>query len=238
MSFKEDVRALYGQYGKDIKKIRDDSTIEMFSRCFKNPSPQVKPTIIQKLLKGKFYIIRYNYNGNKIWCPIFTIDFRIYQNKNILFAINFDYLPTEYKVILIDNLLDDSTANFNANVQFAGKDAMSEQPIKNITFENTYSFLKRNAKKEYCITAYDVLKIEKIYVISTTILHRFVFIDTFYINRKMMLDTLMHTEDQKIKLDLMKKIEKYEELAQLYEQDIEKFHKALRNFEDNLKLYK
>jgi len=237
MTFTEQVSALYGQYDKNIKKIRDDSTIEIFTYAFKKPNNQVRPTTIKNIKKGCFYIIRYDFNGNKIWCPIFAIDYKVIENKKILYAVNFDFLPIKYKIFFIDSMLGDVfIADKNSDTQYIGKTVLAESGIRNTNFENIYKFLKSNANKEYSITAYDLLKIDKIYAVSTTILQRFVFIDTYYINKKMMLETLLYIEDQKIKQELMIKIKKYEELSDMYNIDIENYYKALKNFESNLKL--
>ena len=73
MSFTDEIRALYGEYEKNIKVIRNESTLELFTYVLKNPNKQVRATSVSNMQIGKFYIIKYNYNGNKIWCPILTI---------------------------------------------------------------------------------------------------------------------------------------------------------------------
>jgi len=116
MNFTEEVRALYGQYNQNIKVIRNESTVELFTYILRDPNNQVRGTTINNMQIGKFYIINYNYNGNKLWCPILTIppvpnknengilerQLKLVNNKNVLFAVNFDYLPIMYKVDLID----------------------------------------------------------------------------------------------------------------------------------------
>jgi hypothetical protein len=96
--------------------------------------------------------------------------------------------------------------------------------------------LKRNGNKNYAITAYDVTKIENVFEISSTILHRFVFLDTYYINKRLMYDTLDMIQNEIIKGDFSNKIKMFEEILKMYETDIEEFYKSLRSFEKNLKL--
>ena len=81
-----------------------DTTQEFFNSYLKENNKQVSPTRVSKINIGKFYMIQYNYNGNKIWCPIFSIDFKIIKNKNILYAINLDYLPYIYKIRLFNKI--------------------------------------------------------------------------------------------------------------------------------------
>jgi len=234
MEFSEEVRALMGQYNENVRLLKKESTTQIFQTAFKTPTWQIKPTNIKKLRKCCFYIIKYNYNGNKIWCPILTLEYKVKNNKNILYAINFDYLPYKYKIIFVSKL-------FKTNYKLLDKNRDIQNVLleKNLdlNIENVYRWLQSNGRKEYSLTAFDVLKIEKIYAISTTIIDRFIFLDTRYINHRMMLDTLESLDNDKYKSEMKKKIEKYEELLKLYEEDVELFYRALRNFEANLKLF-
>lgn len=233
MTFDEEVRALIGQYNGDVEELKNSSTIDIFTKALKNPTWQVQPTNISNMRKGCFYIIRYDYNGNKIWCPIFTLDFKIKENKNILFCINFDYLPYEYKISFVAALFKTNSAKISKNRDI--QNAVQENSI-NMTLEGVYRWLQSNGKKEFSMTAFDVLKIDKVYAISTSIMHRFIFLDTTYINRRMMLDTLEHQDLESNKIKMKEKIVKFDEILELYKSDIEKYYKALRSFESNLKL--
>jgi len=249
MNFTEEVRALYGQYSQNIKVIRNESTVEMFTYILKKPNNQVRGTTIRNMQIGKFYIINYNYNGNKLWCPILTIppvpnknengilerQLKLVNNKNVLFAVNFDYLPIAYKVDLIDSIIKNNFSRYeqNENKISDGGKVKEELPFK-ITW--IYDFLKRNGNKNYSITAYDLLKIEKVYEISSSILHRFVFVDTLYINNRLMYDTLSKIQNESLRSEFSGKIKMFEEIVKLYETDIEAFYKSLRSFEKNLKL--
>jgi hypothetical protein len=73
-------------------------------------------------------------------------------------------------------------------------------------------------------------------MISSTILHRFVFVDTFYINKRLMYDTLNNIQNEKLRNEFSNKIKTYEEILKIYETDVELFYKSLRSFEKNLKL--
>jgi len=249
MTFTEEIDALYVQYGKNIKKIKDDSTIEIFTHILKNPSKQIRLTGLKNIQIGKFYIIRYNFNGNKIWCPILTIppvpnkreegiiekQLKLYNTKNILYAINFDYLPIKYKTALIDIIIKYNKEHYDKN---SDRISSGGRVTDEFNFKVTwiYNFLKSNGKKNYAITAYDISKIDKVASISSTILQRFVFLDTYYINKRLMYETLQNIAKEDLREDFSKKIKMYEEILKIYEDDAEKFYKSLRNFEKNLKL--
>lgn len=249
MTFEEEVRALFGQYNQNSRKIREDTTLEFFTYILKQPSKQVRPTTVRNIMIGRFYIIRYNYNGNKIWCPILTIppvpnkreegimerQLKIINNKNILYAVNFDYLPIMYKALLIDAIIKSNIDRYekNSNMISGGRTVKEEFTFK---VNWIYNFLKRNGNKNYAITAYDVLKIDKIFEISSTILQRFVFFDTYYVNKRLMVETLENITNEKLKGEFSYKIKIFNEILEMYDKDIESFYKSLRNFEKNLKL--
>ena len=82
----------------------------------------------------------------------------------------------------------------------------------------------------------DISKIEKVYEISSTVLQRFVFLDTYYINNRLMYDTLDTINNEEIRTEFSKKIKMFEKIIKMYNEDSENFHKTLRNFERYLKL--
>lgn len=248
MIFTEEVAALFGQYQKNIKVIRDETTLELFNYILKKPNNQVRATTIKNIQTGKFYIIQYNFNGNKLWCPILTIppvpnknekgilerQLKIIKDKNILYAINFDYLPLKYKALLIETIIKTNIDRYekNSNKIYNGDRVKDEFNFK---IEWIYTFLKKH-DKNYSITAYDVSKILKVFEVSSTILHRFVFIDTYYINRRLMQDKLQSIQNEQLREDFSNKIKTYDDIIKIYETDAEKFYKSLRSFEKNLKL--
>ena len=99
-----------------------------------------------------------------------------------------------------------------------------------------YNFLKVNGQRNYAITAYDISKITAVFEVSSTILHRFVFLDTYYINKRIMYDTLNNIQNESLRGEFSKKLKLYEEILKMYEKDVESFYKSLRSFEKNLKL--
>lgn len=249
MNFTEEVRAFFELYNKNIKVLRDESTLLLFTYILKDPNKQVRATNLRNVQIGKFYIIRYNFNGNKLWCPILTIppvpnkneegilekQLKIINNKNILYAINFDYLPIRYKAFLIESIIDNNRDRYDKNDdRIANGGNVKEEFNFNVTW--IYRFLKINSNKTYAITAYDTSKIDKVFEVSSTILHRFIFLDTYYINNRLMYDTLSAVQNEKLRGEFSNKIKIYEDILKMYESDSEAFFKSLRSFEKNLKL--
>lgn len=64
--FSDDAKALLGQYKMNLKKLTQESTEEFFDALNKNQK-RIKKINVNKIEIGKFYLIRYDYNGNKLW---------------------------------------------------------------------------------------------------------------------------------------------------------------------------
>ena len=251
MKFTEEVRALFGQYKLDMKRIREETTLEFFTYILKTPNIQVQKTIAKKIQIGKFYIIKYNYNGNKLWCPLLTIpplpnkkedgvlerQLKLINTKSILYAVNFDYLPLKYKAILIEFLIKCNLHEYEKNSDKISGGGKVKNEV-NFDVDWVYQYLKKNGNRNYAITAYDVQKIENVFEVSSTILARFVFFDTYYVNKKLMMDTLDNIQVEGLKSEFDSKIKTYDKILKTYETDVESFYKSLRNFEKNLKLTK
>lgn len=249
MTFTEEVTALYGQYNNDISLIRKESTLEIFSCILRKPNNQIRVSSVREMQIGRFYLINYNFNGNKLWCPILTIppvptkketgilerQLKIVNNKNILYAVNFDYLPILYKTLLIDTIVKNNIDKYEKNKDKISSGGKVKEEF-NFKVNWIYNFLKANQNKIYAITAYNTSKIEKVYDISSTVLPRFIFTDTYYINNRLMYDTLSTIQSEELRSEFSYKIKMYEEILKLYYKDVESFYKSLKGFEKNLKL--
>ena len=250
MNFSDEVRALFGQYKQNIRVIRNESTLELF-KYIKNPNRQIRGANVGNMQIGKFYIIKYNFNGNKLWCPILTIppvvnknemgilerQLKIVNVKSILYAVNFDYLPLRYKTILVETIVNNNIDRYEKNSDKIFESNGSVKDEFNFKVNWIYNFLKKNGNKNYAITAYDISKIDKVFEVSSTILHRFIFLDTYYVNNKLMYDTLNTIQNEKLRGEFANKIKIYEDILKIYETDVENFFTSLRSFEKNLKLF-
>jgi hypothetical protein len=109
---------------------------------------------------GKFYIIKYNFNGNKLWCPILTVppltnknekgvltnQLKIINNKNILYVVNFDYLPLKYKALLVDQIIKNNLDRWEKNQDRISRGEKVKEELSFKVFW-IYNFLKKNGKK-------------------------------------------------------------------------------------------
>lgn len=240
--FKDYCGKLFGEYNNNIGSITKESTDRIFY-LINNPNEEIY--FDKKLSIGKFYLIRYDYNGNKIWCPIFIIDdrYKTDTQKRIIYAINIDYLPYAYRVIFFDILFEQfrKTIDFNVN--------KSENDIEKsltVNFEFIFNLLKKNGGYEYSITAFDYSKIDginngipKIFFISTTFISRFIFINTKKVNMKSMRDLSIIMDDYDIKNKLNDLINEFNLIKEdLDINDQKEYYKKLKNMEQRFKLFK
>lgn len=246
-SFATYCRSLIGQYNDNMKRLVEESTEMIFNLVMKNPNLQIRRTINGEIRIGKFYIIKYNYNGNKLWCPILVIDDRYNTElkKRIIYAINFDYLPYRYKIIYIDKLFKmfSSIIEKNKLNNDNGNNVNDEIPIK-INFESIYRTLKDNGDFNYCITAYDYTKIVgvevgdvQIYGVSTTIMSRFIFINTKIVNQRIMMEALKNSEIEREKEKLKELLELYKKTIFDYNNDVKEYYEQLKLIENHYKIY-
>jgi len=179
-------------------------------------------------IKDKYYTEKFLETKNvpylRIWCPIYLLGMKysdkivekINTNKKlIMYAINLDYLPYKYRIPFFDVIFHRNYefVEKNKDLIFKGEDVLNEYPLKNVTALQTYNLLKNYGGFEYSLTAYDPSKIygfvhnqTRLYSISSTIAHRFMFIDCKRINKMKIMETLKESEVQferdKIKLIL------------------------------------
>lgn len=245
-SFSSYCQKLIGEYNGNMKRLVTESTNLIFS-LIKNPNLEVKRSIKGGIYVGKFYLIRYNYNGNKLWCPVFVIDDRYNAEiqKRIIYAINFDYLPFRYKIVYLDKLFNMFQSIIIKNIKNNDNDndVNKEIPLK-VNFESIYRSLKNNGDFNFCITGFDYSKIvgvdkgePEIYGISINIVPRFIFINTKQVNKNIMIKALKNTDIEKEKEKLSIILELYEKTVQDFDNDVKEYYQKLRLIENHYKLY-
>lgn len=228
------VDALRGQFG-DLAALVKATNEDLFY-LRRSQSPQFMRINLNKIQIGKFYLINYDFNGNKLFCPIFTIDYRVSKNnKNVLYAINLDYLPFDYKKIFFNKLYNDFHPIFSDNMD--AEDALRESPIP-IKFEFMYNALKENGGFHFSISAFDILKIQECSLISTNLMYLSTHIHMRKINIQLMKETMKMYEDDKYKEKKLKyTISEMETMSESYDTDVAKFYKKLKQLENNYKLF-
>jgi hypothetical protein len=230
------VEALRGQFGNDLNSLVFETNKEVF-RMRNKQTDSFMSVPIQNLQVGKFYLILYNFNGNKLYCPIFVIDYRVTDNnKHVIYAMNLDYLPFNYKLMYFSKMYELTYEIFKYNED--APNFMAEQPIK-VDFETIYKTLEQNGGYNYSISAFDVLKIKECFGISTNLMYITLHIQMRQININLMKELSKKYENGSEESERLNKIvEKLEGYVVDYEKDVKDYYKDMKNIEANYKLFK
>ncbi len=227
---------MHGSISKTIFDLTD-KLVELRNKPNNSEISQILP---DKLICGRFYLIQYNFNGNLIWCPILALEYKVINNKSILYAVNLEYLPPRYKILFFNNIFKNFVNQMNTISE--EKLTINERPLDFINFENIYKLLKNN-KMEYAITAYTIkdfngnYKIKKSYVCSIKIAPEIIMADMKRFNRVDMLK-LHKSIEGKEQVKLGEIIEQYKLFIEGYQADSVQYHKTVALFREKLKLFK
>jgi len=229
------VDALRGQFGNNLPQLIHESNKEVF-RMRKKPNDNFMPVSLNKIQVGKFYLINYEFNGNKLFCPIFVIDYRITDKNNpVIYAINLDYLPFEYKKIYFNKMYNMVSQTFEYNSD--AKNFMTEKPIK-VNFEMIYNSLKSNGGFNFAISAFNLSKVNECYGVSTDLMYVMIHVHMRTINIALMKElSLRYENGSEEEEKLNKLISDLEQLIESYDTDVLSYYKKLRNIETNYKMF-
>jgi len=239
-NFEQYIFNILGLYGGSWDYMIKSLTDKLLNLISSPNLSEVSQIDINKLQIGKFYLIQYNFNGNLIWCPILTLEYKVIKNKHILYALNLEYLPPRYKAVFFSNIFKKAPDLLDSISQ--SKNAIVEQKLDFITFDFIYKLLKAN-NMHYAITAYTIkdflgnIKIKKCYTCSIKILPEIVMADLKKLNSINMgeLYSNLMGDDQSKMSDI---IQNYDKLIEEYQADSIQYHKKVALFRENLKLYK
>jgi len=235
MSYEYYVEALRGQYGGDLGKLVFDCNKEVFA-ARKKQTPWFQSISLNNIQTGRFYLINYYYNGNKVFCPIFAIDYRVSEhNKHNLYAINLDYLPFDYKMVYFNKLYYLAQGIFEKNADVA--DVTKENRIP-VNFEIMYKSLETNGGFNFAITAFDIQKITECYIVSTNLMYLITNVHMRPVNVALMKEMAQnYDEGTEPKMRLEKLLNEMDNMEETYDTDVKDYYKKLRQLETNYKLF-
>lgn len=234
-TFQYYVTALRGQFGDNLASLIHESNKEIFLMR-KHPTDWFIPVSLNKMLVGKFYLINYDFNGNKLYCPIFTIDYRVTNNnKHVMYAINLDYLPFDYKMIYFNKMRSLLSYTFDNN---ADAKNFNEEKVIKVNFETIYKSLEKNGGYNFAISAFDITKIKECFGVSTNLMYLIIHVHMRPVNVALMKEQMKKYDQMSDeKKQLQKLVDSLDDITETYEQDIQEYYKKLRNIENNYKLF-
>jgi len=133
-----------------------------FYDLYQKSTDNFKAISVNDIFPGGFYFFHYLDDSNWLkWSPVFVADYRKFSNRIILFAINFNLIPLEIRVLLFDKFITDKDFEKDKNDTFLKVD-----------FEGVYNEL-RKLGFEYALMEYDVSRIELVHKVGLNLLPRF-----------------------------------------------------------------
>ena len=236
--FKTYIYGILNTYNDSIIQMITHETDKLFKLTRSPNRGEIMKIDPNKISVGlnRFYLIRYNYNGNQIWCPIYAMEFRTIKNKNILYALQLEYLPPKYKMNLFSIIFNYGAVKDILDKNSIIDNVMNELPLP-IEPKAFYNILKNNGNMNYALTGYDFSKIKTSYRISTKILPEIIMADCKRYNSTDMKDLIEKIQNRDLENKLSIIIEEYNKLIENYEHDSVEYHKKVKNFEKHLKLF-
>ena len=82
---------------------------------YSKSTPDILNVKVQDIFPGGFYFFHYQDSSYWMkWAPVFVADYKKFSNKIIIFALNFNMIPLEVRVLIFDKYITETaTASDN-----------------------------------------------------------------------------------------------------------------------------
>lgn len=145
--------------GDIVTNFKDNSLF--FYEKYSKSDDMVKSISVSDMQLGGFYFIHYRDDSNWMkWSPVFTVDFKKFSNLNILFGLNFNFIPLEIRVSIFDKYI--SEKDFEKN------------KLLNVNYQGVYKELIKYGF-EYSIVEYNLNQINYVHKIGMEMVPRFLY---------------------------------------------------------------
>lgn len=132
-----------------------------FYDLYKKSTDYFKIVDVKDVVPGGFYFLHYLDDSNWMsYSPVFIADYKKFSNKIILFAINFNFIPLEIRVLIFDNYIIDKDFDNNS--------------LLKVDLQGIYDQLRRLGF-EYALMEFDVSKIKLAHRVDLNLLPRFLY---------------------------------------------------------------
>ena len=147
-------------YGSGIVENFKSNSL-LFYEKYSKSDEEVTNIPIGKIQIGGFYFFHYKDDSNWMkYSPIFTIDFKKFNNLIIINAINFNFIPLEVRATIFDKFITE-------------KD-LDENKLLNISYEGVYRELLKYGFP-YAIVEYNLSQLVSVHKISMSLVPRFLY---------------------------------------------------------------
>ena len=147
-------------YGNGIADNYKNNSLYFYNK-FSKSDDEVTSMNVGQMQIGGFYHLHYLDDSNWMkYSPIFTVDFRKFENLIIIIGVNFNFIPLEVRVSLFDNFIKEE--DFENNRLLA------------VDFKGMYNELIRYGF-EYALVEYNLKQVQLVHKINMSVVPRFLY---------------------------------------------------------------
>lgn len=132
-----------------------------FYESYNQSTPDITAISINDIYPGGFYFFHYLDDSNWMkYSPVFVADYKKFDDKLILFVINFNFIPIEIRVMIFDRFI------------------ISEDFEKNRLLKVDYNGMYDEIRKlgfEYALMEFNAIQLVRVHRISLELLPRFLY---------------------------------------------------------------
>lgn len=132
-----------------------------FYEKYNQSSPDVEAISVTNISPGGFYFFHYLDDSNWMkYSPVFVADFKKFDDKVILFAVNFNFIPMEIRVMIFD--------------KFITPEDFEKNSLLKVNYNGMYDEI-RKLGFEYALMEFNAIQLVRVHRISLDLLPRFLY---------------------------------------------------------------
>jgi len=132
-----------------------------FQEAYSKSDKNVMSIPIGKIQVGGFYFFFYLDDSNWMrYSPVFTVDFKKFDNLIIVYGVNFNFIPLEIRSTIFDKFMTED--NFEKDI------------LLPVTYQGVYKELLKYGF-EYAIVEYNLAQVKYVHKISMNLVPRFLY---------------------------------------------------------------
>jgi hypothetical protein len=147
-------------YGNGIAENYKNNSLYFYNKFSKSDN-EVRSMNVGQMQLGGFYHLHYMDDSNWIkYSPIFTVDFKKFENLVVIYGVNFNFIPLEVRVSIFDKFIKEEDFE---------KDSLLE-----VNFQGVYKELLQYGF-EYAIVEYNLKQVQLVHKINMESVPRFLY---------------------------------------------------------------
>jgi hypothetical protein len=147
-------------YGNGIAENYKNNSLYFYNKFSKSDN-EVRSMNVGQMQLGGFYHLHYMDDSNWMkYSPIFTVDFKKFENLVVIYGVNFNFIPLEVRVSIFDKFIKEEDFE---------KDSLLE-----VNFQGVYKELLQYGF-EYAIVEYNLKQVQLVHKINMESVPRFLY---------------------------------------------------------------